>query len=903
MRASVLAIASMGFVLSVMCGCGGGSGAPPAAELRSIQVSPATASIAKGLTQQFIARGQYTNGTTQDLSGAVTWTASQANAVSINAVGLVRGLAEGTVTVTATSGSISGTAQLTVLPAQLSSLSITVASKLMLGEAAPLQAIARYTDDSTQDVTAMATWRTRNPSVLSITGTSGARRGAVSGTEASGAATANANQVGVTLISASVSGKDATAKVVVLGYPRFAYIANQLNDSVAEYTVDSDTGRLRPLGYAFTVTTAFTNCFTVHPSGKFGYAVNFWPEGGQHGAQPSISIFSIAPDGALTPIGTPVTVPTRPACVQIDPTGSYAYIPGADAKIITGYSIDSQSGQLSVLAGSPWSIPDETWNVIIDPSGKFLYAGITAGIVGFALDRATGALTGMPGSPFAAWPNGNTVAIEPSGQYAYVTNPNARDITALKMDSTTGALTEIEGARLLTGGLNPQRPVFDRTGQFIYVPNMAGTWGTATGNIGAFKIDPATGKLTSVPGSPFAAGEIPKDAAVDVDGLGKYFYVTDGSNYVRAYEIDGASGALTYLDRFATRRGASGMTLVSGKSPVSYQPQYAWVLHDSGISTVGFDPASALNVISTATLEPGGAALAVERRVQWAYVANPVTNRVNTFAISGTGALSAFYDFDIFGAGPISVLADGSGHGVYVANPLTNSISAFGHVYPGQINPVSDGHADVAQIPAGQTPSRMAIDPNDQYLYVANNGDGTVSRYDLRPFYGSPTQITWGPQPSPTPFATDVKAMVAEPTGKYVYVAAGNSILGFWIDYANNAALEAISGFPSITVTNPAAMTVDETRNMIFVAAADGVHRYAIDSASGKLSETGTLSTTGTAPVSVAVDGSGSWLLVVDRRAGVQPFAIDRQTGGLTPYPVLVTGSNPVAIALSYLIQ
>lgn len=77
--------------------------------LTTVVVSPATATINSGQTQQFSAQGYDQNGNT--MSATYTWSASGG---SINSSGLYTGGATGTFTVTATSGTKSGTAQITV---------------------------------------------------------------------------------------------------------------------------------------------------------------------------------------------------------------------------------------------------------------------------------------------------------------------------------------------------------------------------------------------------------------------------------------------------------------------------------------------------------------------------------------------------------------------------------------------------------------------------------------------------------------------------------------------------------------------------------------------------------------------------------------------------------------------
>jgi hypothetical protein len=85
--------------------------------LESIAVTPATSTLSPGATQQFIATGTFSDGSKEQLA-SVTWSSSNpavaqiSNDASNHGVGLA--VAAGTVTITATDGSVSGTATLTV---------------------------------------------------------------------------------------------------------------------------------------------------------------------------------------------------------------------------------------------------------------------------------------------------------------------------------------------------------------------------------------------------------------------------------------------------------------------------------------------------------------------------------------------------------------------------------------------------------------------------------------------------------------------------------------------------------------------------------------------------------------------------------------------------------------------
>src|SRR5262249_53155475 len=73
--------------------------------LTSIILTPNAASAALGVTQPFVATGIFSNGDTQELA-SVAWGSSQPGVVSIDNTGLATTLSTGTVTITATSGSV-----------------------------------------------------------------------------------------------------------------------------------------------------------------------------------------------------------------------------------------------------------------------------------------------------------------------------------------------------------------------------------------------------------------------------------------------------------------------------------------------------------------------------------------------------------------------------------------------------------------------------------------------------------------------------------------------------------------------------------------------------------------------------------------------------------------------------
>ena len=154
------------------------------ATLQSIAVTPATASIARNGTQQFIATGTFSDGSTQNVTSSTTWTSSSNSVATIGVgSGLTRGLSAGSTTITATLGSSSSpAATLTVTSATLKSIAVTPASATIAnGTSVRFTAMGTYSDSSTQNVTSSVAWSSSRTAVATIGASTGLATGATTG--------------------------------------------------------------------------------------------------------------------------------------------------------------------------------------------------------------------------------------------------------------------------------------------------------------------------------------------------------------------------------------------------------------------------------------------------------------------------------------------------------------------------------------------------------------------------------------------------------------------------------------------------------------------------------------------------------------------------------------------------
>jgi hypothetical protein len=139
-------------------------------------VTPATLSVAAGVPVQFQAVGSYSDGSTQNLTAAATWSFTGSGVISGASGGLATTTAAGQVTITAAWGGVAGIATLTVTTAVVERIAITPANPT-IQTGAPLQfaAIATNSDGTASDLTnnTATAWASSTSAATIVTTTPG----------------------------------------------------------------------------------------------------------------------------------------------------------------------------------------------------------------------------------------------------------------------------------------------------------------------------------------------------------------------------------------------------------------------------------------------------------------------------------------------------------------------------------------------------------------------------------------------------------------------------------------------------------------------------------------------------------------------------------------------------------
>jgi hypothetical protein len=190
--------------------------------LTSLSLQPASTLIAPGSTVQYSAVGSFSDGTSESLNQFVTWSTSDKSIASITGGGVATGQSAGTVTITAQSGGIVGTAQLVVESSSLSSIQVTSQSSSdPVGINVQFQAIGTFANGDTQDLTFAATWTSSVSSIATISNA------------APSPGVATGVTPGTTTISAAFAGQVGTATLTVNNATLTSIAITPVNDSIA----------------------------------------------------------------------------------------------------------------------------------------------------------------------------------------------------------------------------------------------------------------------------------------------------------------------------------------------------------------------------------------------------------------------------------------------------------------------------------------------------------------------------------------------------------------------------------------------------------------------------------------------------------------------------------------------
>jgi 6-phosphogluconolactonase len=290
---------------------------------------------------------------------------------------------------------------------------------------------------------------------------------------------------------------------------------------------------------------------------------------------------------------------------------------------------------------------------------------------------------GTPNFPVGSNPS----ALRPhtSGDFLYITDFAGNDVTLLDINASSGNLSVPVSISIV----NPTNPtnifatdkgpvslVMSPTAPFLFTANQTAS------NITAYTVDPGTGSLNVLSGSPFPIVPASHPSSIAISPKGDFLFVANATEGTIAVFNIAGNGVLAQ---------------VGLPTPVG----------------TGATPTS----------------IAIEASGRFLYVTDSAHNAIAGFAIQTGGALTPINGSPFAaGAAPIGLGIDPQGALLFAANSASNTVSAYA------IDSKSGALGAVTGSPfptGGVGPSAVAVDADTSFLYVTEQGSHDIAAFNI----------------------------------------------------------------------------------------------------------------------------------------------------------------------------
>ena len=292
------------------------------------------------------------------------------------------------------------------------------------------------------------------------------------------------------------NGTDQALAVTTFPGKNYLYAANGGDGTISAFRIDPATGDLSDApGSPFVTNNQSANySLTITPDNRFLFVAS--------DTSLLIHVFAISPKtGGLREVpGGPFNLNSSFAALKVSANGQFLFAAVQNKQEVAAFQI-LQSGSLSAVPGSPFAASGIVSALTTNCAGNFVFAA-TGGVDVYSLS-ANGSLTPVPGSPF---PNGSNsrsfdLVLSPSNQFLFVSESSLLNgtgaVSGLEV-SLHGRLSLVKGSPFPVTDVNSGIAITSR-GDFLYTVLFISS------EVDGRRVG-ADGKLTPVPGTPFATG-------------------------------------------------------------------------------------------------------------------------------------------------------------------------------------------------------------------------------------------------------------------------------------------------------------------------------------------------------------------------------------------------------------
>jgi 6-phosphogluconolactonase len=286
---------------------------------------------------------------------------------------------------------------------------------------------------------------------------------------------------------------------------KFLYVANASSNNISTFSIATD-GTLSQT-FAPTPGGSGPNTAIIDPSGQYLLVTNSFSN--------NISVFSIdKSSGTLSEVsGSPVYANFGPGEILFAPgPTNFVYVTNSSIGMVTAFSFNSSNGTLTAVPGSPFlSGPGASGLAVYgNAPTQFLYVSNSSAvnpnsstignISAFNINSTSGALSVVSGSPFTSLLGAgpSELVLTPAGNLLFAITPGSSySVWAFTINPTTGQLTASNNSpfSVTAGNLFA---LIDTKGNYLYIGSQ-----TSKG-IAGYTFDPNVGTPNALINSPFS---------------------------------------------------------------------------------------------------------------------------------------------------------------------------------------------------------------------------------------------------------------------------------------------------------------------------------------------------------------------------------------------------------------
>lgn len=306
------------------------------------------------------------------------------------------------------------------------------------------------------------------------------------------------------------------------------------------------------------------------------------------------------------------------------------------------------------------------------------------------------------------------------------------------INPATGAVSLVPGSPFANSlGQNiVTQLVAEPHGRFLYSLNQgASSFGNQFGQpgIGAYQINRTNGALIPVPNGQLVIPNVP-DTSLAIDGAGRFLYQPDGSS-IDVYAINQSTGALT---RQAPSPAAPAVGNFTAASP---NGQFIFNDGNGVVEALAIDPATGQLTATGAPLSTGGSGgpMVVTADSRFLYLANSAQSNVVVYSIGSNGALTPVAAPFATDAQAESMSLTPDGRFLYVVFGMPQQAHVNGYA----VNP---GTGSFAPIPGAalSLATSINVDASGRFAYVSQ---AALVTYKIDPAMGALSAVSQTAEP------------------------------------------------------------------------------------------------------------------------------------------------------------